>query len=142
MPVHLIFSLEKSFSLIKEETIEKRIKRHEKISGPIRSGLAAMRMKIMADEKYYSNTVRAMMLDNLNMNDFLNECLSNGVKMATGIIPEYAGKYIRIGHMGWINENDAISTISVIERSLNKFGKKIKYGKGITAAQEYLANFK
>jgi len=122
--------------------MEKRIKRHEIVSGAIRSGLNAMGMKIMAYEKYYSNTVTAMMLGNINMNDFLNECLNNGIEMATGIIPEYAGKYIRIGHMGLINENDAIATIAVIERSLNKFGKKVKYGTGITAAQEYIENFR
>ncbi len=142
LPVHLIFSLEKSFDLIKEETMENRIKRHKIVSGAIRSGLNAMDMDIMAYEKYYSNTVTAMMLNNINMNEFLNYCLNNGIEMATGIIPEYAGKYIRIGHMGWINENDAISTIAVIERALNKFGKKIKYGTGITAAQEYIEDFK
>ena len=99
-------------------------------------------MEIMAKENCRSNTVTAMMLAGVNMNDFLTYCIENGIEMATGIIPEFAGKYVRIGHMGWINENDAISTIAVIERGLIKFGKPIDLGSGLNATQKYLVKFK
>ncbi len=142
LPVHLIFSLEKSFELIKKETIEKRVERHEMVASSIREGISKIGMEIMAKEYCRSNTVTAMMLAGINMNDFLNYCIENGIEMATGIIPEFAGKYVRIGHMGWINENDAISTIAVIERALIKFGKPIDLGSGLNAAQKYLVKFK
>ena len=142
LPVHLIFSLEKSFELIKKETIEKRVERHERVASSIREGISKIGMEIMAKEYCRSNTVTAMMLAGINMNDFLNYCIENGIEMATGIIPEFAGKYVRIGHMGWINENDAISTIAVIERALIKFGKPIDLGSGLNAAQKYLVKFK
>ncbi len=142
LPVHLIFSLEKSFELIKKETIEKRVERHERVASSIREGISKIGMEIMAKEYCRSNTVTAMMLAGINMNDFLNYCIENGIEMATGIIPEFAGKYVRIGHMGWINENDAISTIAVIERALIKFGKPIDLGSGLNAAQQYLVKFK
>ena len=142
LPVHLIFSLEKSFELIKKETIEKRVQRHERVASSIREGISKIGMEIMAKEYCRSNTVTAMMLAGINMNDFLNYCIENGIEMATGIIPEFAGKYVRIGHMGWINENDAISTIAVIERALIKFGKPIDLGSGLNAAQQYLVKFK
>ncbi|EQB73882.1 MAG: hypothetical protein AMDU4_FER2C00039G0093 [Ferroplasma sp. Type II] len=142
LPVHLIFSLEKSFELIKKETIEKRVERHEMVASSIREGISKIGMEIMAKENCRSNTVTAMMLAGINMNDFLNYCIENGIEMATGIIPEFAGKYVRIGHMGWINENDAISTIAVIERALIKFGKPIDLGSGLNATQKYLVKFK
>ena len=142
LPVHLIFSLEKSFELIKKETIEKRVERHERVASSIREGISKIGMEIMAKEYCRSNTVTAMMLAGINMNDFLNYCIENGIEMATGIIPEFAGKYVRIGHMGWINENDAISTIAVIERALIKFGKPIDLGSGLNATQKYLVKFK
>ena len=142
LPVHLIFSLEKSFELIKKETIEKRVQRHERVASSIREGISKIGMEIMAKEYCRSNTVTAMMLAGINMNDFLNYCIENGIEMATGIIPEFAGKYVRIGHMGWINENDAISTIAVIERALIKFGKPIDLGSGLNATQKYLVKFK
>ncbi len=142
LPVHLIFSLEKSFELIKKETIEKRVERHERVASSIREGISKIGMEIMAKEYCRSNTVTAMMLAGINMNDFLNYCIENGIEMATGIIPEFAGKYVRIGHMGWINENDAISTIAVIERGLIKFGKPIDLGSGLNATQKYLVKFK
>ena len=142
LPVHLIFSLEKSFELIKKETIEKRVQRHERVASSIREGISKIGMEIMAKEYCRSNTVTAMMLAGINMNDFLTYCIENGIEMATGIIPEFAGKYVRIGHMGWINENDAISTIAVIERGLIKFGKPIDLGSGLNATQKYLVKFK
>ena len=142
LPVHLIFSLEKSFELIKKETIEKRVQRHERVASSIREGISKIGMEIMAKEYCRSNTVTAMMLAGVNMNDFLTYCIENGIEMATGIIPEFAGKYVRIGHMGWINENDAISTIAVIERALIKFGKPIDLGSGLNATQKYLVKFK
>ena len=142
LPVHLIFSLEKSFELIKKETIEKRVERHERVASSIREGISKIGMEIMAKENCRSNTVTAMMLAGINMNDFLTYCIENGIEMATGIIPEFAGKYVRIGHMGWINENDAISTIAVIERALIKFGKPIDLGSGLNATQKYLVKFK
>ncbi|WP_298407942.1 aminotransferase class V-fold PLP-dependent enzyme [Ferroplasma sp.] len=142
LPVHLIFSLEKSFELIKKETIEIRVQRHEMVASSIREGISKIGMEIMAKENCRSNTVTAMMLAGINMNDFLTYCIENGIEMATGIIPEFAGKYVRIGHMGWINENDAISTIAVIERALIKFGKPIDLGSGLNATQKYLVKFK
>ena len=142
LPVHLIFSLEKSFELIKKETIEIRVQRHEMVASSIREGISKIGMEIMAKENCRSNTVTAMMLAGVNMNDFLTYCIENGIEMATGIIPEFAGKYVRIGHMGWINENDAISTIAVIERGLIKFGKPIDLGSGLNATQKYLVKFK
>lgn len=138
LPVHIVFSLNKAFKLIKDETIEKRIHRHEIVSGAIRSGIRAMEMDIMAKPGNESHTVTAMLLGNIDMNIFLSKCLDNGIEMATGIVPEYAGKYVRIGHMGWINTNDAISTVAVIERVLKEMGKNIKAGTGVSAAQEYI----
>ncbi len=135
LPVHTVFSLEKSFELIKNETMENRIKRHTLVSGIIGAGLNGMDMKIMAEKGFASHTVTAMMLDGLDMNTFLNKCLKSNVEMGTGIVPEYAGKYIRIGHMGNVNANDAISTVSVIEKTLNEMGKKVP--SGVEAAQEY-----
>ncbi|KJE49251.1 MULTISPECIES: alanine--glyoxylate aminotransferase family protein [Acidiplasma] len=140
LPVHIVFSLEKAFDLIREETLENRIKRHEIVSGAIRAGLNGMDMPVMAEKGFESHTVTGMMLDGISMNDFLSECLNNGIEMATGIVPEYAGKYVRIGHMGWINQNDAISTVAVIERVLRDMGRKIPANSGVSAAQEYLSS--
>ncbi len=138
LPVHIIFSLEESFKLIEKETMEARIKRHKTVAGAIAAGLDAMDTGILAKKEYRSNTVTGMMLNGIDMNAFLKGCLNDGIEMATGIIPEYAGKYVRIGHMGNINTNDAIATIAVIERELHKYGKKFTAGAGVSAVQEYL----
>ncbi|MEM0373533.1 MAG: alanine--glyoxylate aminotransferase family protein [Sulfolobaceae archaeon] len=139
LPVHIIFMLRKSLEFIEKEGIENRIERHKVIAEAIRAGIEAMGLEIVAKERSVrSNTVTAVKLSKVSSSQFLEYSISEGVEFAPGVHPELAGKYFRIGHMGWINYNDAISTVAAIERILTKLGEPIKLGHGVIATQEYL----
>ncbi len=141
LPVHLILMIKKAFELIEAEGIENRIKRHEIVSSAIRKGIEALGLEIVAKApEAYSNTVTGVMLKKANPNDVLSLSLNEGIELAPGVHPDLAGKYFRIGHMGWVNINDAISTIAVIERVLERLGEPINFGEGVKAVQEYLIN--
>ena len=137
LPVHLILMIKRAFELIDAEGIENRIRRHEIVSSAIRKGVEALGLEIVAKGSY-SNTVTGVMLKKVNPNDVLSQVLTEGIELAPGVHPDLAGKYFRIGHMGWVNVNDAISTIAVIERVLSKLGEPINFGEGVKAVQEYL----
>src|SRR5690625_6796309 len=50
------------------------------------------------------------------------------------------GKIVRIGHMGYCTAADVLQIISILEIGLQKIGKQIILGQGVSAAQEvYLA---
>ncbi len=139
-PVHLILMIAKAFKLIEKEGIGNRIKRHEKIAGAIRAGIEGMGLSIVAKHpEAYSNTVTGVILNKANPNDVLREMVNEGIELAPGVHPDLAGKYFRIGHMGWVNENDAISTIAALERVLTKLDEPIRLGEGVRATQLYLA---
>ncbi|ARM77014.1 septum site-determining protein [Acidianus manzaensis] len=140
LPVHLVLMLKKAFELIEAEGIENRIKRHELVSSAIRKGLEGMGLEIVAKAPdAYSNTVTGVKVSKVNPNDVLSAITQEGIELAPGVHPDLAGKYFRIGHMGWVNLNDAISTISALERVMKKLGEPINYGEGVKAIQDFLS---
>ncbi|BFH73674.1 alanine--glyoxylate aminotransferase family protein [Sulfurisphaera javensis] len=140
-PVHTILMLAEALKIIiDEEGLDNRIKRHEKIAGAIRAGVEGMGLDIVARKpEAYSNTVTGVLVKKVNAGNVLSEVISEGIELAPGVHPALQGKYFRIGHMGWVTENDAISTIASIERALKRLGEDIKLGEGVKATQLYLA---
>ncbi|BBL46847.1 pyridoxal-phosphate-dependent aminotransferase family protein [Metallosphaera sedula] len=136
LPVHLIFMLSKAFELMEKEGLENRIKRHEKVAKGIRAGIESMGLDIVAKRpEAYSNTVTGVLLKKANAGDVLREVISEGLELAPGVHPALAGKYFRIGHMGWVNPNDVITTIAVLERVLKRLGEPVNVGEGVRAVQ-------
>jgi len=139
LPVHNVLMLRKALELIEREGISNRFERHKVIAEAIRAGIEAMGLEIVARKKEArSNTVTGVKVSKVNASQILEASVSEGVEFAPGVHPELAGKYFRIGHMGWVSYNDAIATIAAVERILSKLGEPIKLGEGIVATQEYL----
>ncbi|WP_210433943.1 pyridoxal-phosphate-dependent aminotransferase family protein [Acidianus brierleyi] len=140
LPVHLILMITKAFKLIEKEGIENRIRRHEKVAAAIRTGIEGMGLSIVAKHpEAYSNTVTGVIVNKVNPSEVLKEIVNEGIELAPGVHPDLAGKYFRIGHMGWVNENDAISTIAALERVLSRLGEPIRLGEGVRSTQLYLS---
>lgn len=141
-PVHTILMLQEALKIItEEEGLENRIKRHERVASAIRAGVEGMGLDIIAKRpEAYSNTVTGVLLKKVNAGNVLTDIVSEGIELAPGVHPALQGKYFRIGHMGWVTENDAVATIATIERVLRKLGEDIRVGEGVKALQLYLSN--
>lgn len=139
-PVNVVLSLEKAFSLIQGETMEKRVQRHRKASEMLRAGIAAMGMEVVAGEQYRSNTVTGLKLRKSNQKDVLQNALKLGIEFGSGVHPGVKPDYIRIGHMGWVEDNHIIRALSVLERALRASGEDIEPGAGVQAAQKYISS--
>ncbi|SMD30913.1 pyridoxal-phosphate-dependent aminotransferase family protein [Picrophilus oshimae] len=137
-PVHIVFSLARAFELIKKEGIDERIKRHYIVAESIRSGIDGLGLEIVAGDDYKSNTVTAVMID--NPSEFISGLYSKNIEIASGVVPELKDRYVRIGHMGWLNINDAAATVSAMERVLHEMKYNISPGQGLKRMQEFLFN--
>ncbi len=136
-PVHTIFQLNKALEEVENEGIEKRVRRHQVVSGAIRAGLESMGFSIVAKlPESYSNSVTGVELKKADPKMVMEMSLSEGVEFAPGVHPAF--KYFRIGHMGWVTPNDAVITISVLERVLKELGEDVRLGEGLRAVQEFL----
>ncbi|MGB9729792.1 MAG: pyridoxal-phosphate-dependent aminotransferase family protein [Thermoprotei archaeon] len=141
LPVNMIYGLNESLKRIMDEGLEQRYKRHQIMAEALRQGIESLGLKIVAEKEYRSDTVTAIWLpDNVKFSDLSKEMINRNIIIAGGL-GELSGKIFRIGHMGSVNANDIISTLSALERSLKKLGYHIDFGASIKAAQEVYDNF-
>lgn len=141
LPVNMIYGLNESLKKIVNEGFEQRYKRHQIMAEALRQGIESLGLEIVAEKEYRSDTVTAVWLPNgIKFSDLSNEMMHRNIVIAGGL-GELSGKIFRVGHMGSINANDIISTLSALERSLRKLGYHVEFGTSIKTAQEVLNNF-
>ncbi len=135
--VNMVWALQESLRIIKEEGLENRYARHIKNAKAMRSALEAMGFSILADEANRAVTLSCVLypegLDDAKFRSILAE---EGAQVAGGL-GAYAGKMFRIGHMGNIDDHDLVSAIAAIERTLYRMGTDV-LGKGVEALQRGL----
>ncbi len=135
--VNMIWALQESIRIIKEEGLENRYERHIKNAKAMRSALEAMGFSILADEGNRAVTLSCVLypegFDDLKFRTILAE---EGAQVAGGLAA-YAGKMFRIGHMGNIDQHDLVSAVAAIERTLFKMDVDV-LGKGLAALQKGL----
>lgn len=138
-PVHTILSLSHALSLLEEETLEKRVRRHQLSAEMLREGITAMGMDVVAVSGYRSNTVTGLRLNRAKQKDVIANALRLGIEFGSGVHPGVKPDYIRIGHMGWVEEHHVLRALSVLEKALKSAGEDIEPGSAVKAAQEFIS---
>nr|WP_272879147.1 alanine--glyoxylate aminotransferase family protein [Clostridium sp. Cult2] len=138
-PVNMIWALQESLRIIKEEGIENRYERHIKVAKAMQEALEDLGFKILAEKEYRAVTLsNVLYMDGIDDGEFRKKLAEEGAVVAGGL-GDYAGKMFRLGHMGNIDTHDLVSTISAIERTLYRLGKKDVLGKGLgTLTKEFM----
>ena len=134
-PIGTVFSIQKSMDLIRSETMEARVRRHEICSQAFRAGINHLGLEILATEKLRSNTVTGVMVDGINIADFLQRCMKKGVEFGAGVHPSVRDRYFRVGHMGWVQPAHIVTALNAIESSLEEMGKKVGQGSALAAGE-------
>ena len=134
-PIGTVFSIQKSMDLIRSETMEARVRRHEICSQAFRAGINHLGLEILASEKLRSNTVSGVMVDGISIPDFLQRCMKKGVEFGAGVHPSVRDRYFRVGHMGWVQPAHIVTALNAIESSLEEMGKKVDRGSALAAGE-------
>ncbi|NLJ99451.1 MAG: alanine--glyoxylate aminotransferase family protein [Tissierellia bacterium] len=130
-PVNLIWALQESLRIMKEEGIENRYARHKKVSRAMQAALEDLGFTILAEKEYRAVTLsNVIYMDGIDDGKFRKILAEEGAVVAGGL-GAYAGKMFRLGHMGNIDTHDIVSTMSAIERTLYRLGVKDVLGKGV-----------
>ena len=139
-PVNLIWALQESLRIIKEEGIENRYQRHIKVARAMQKALEDLGFTILAEKEHRAVTLsNVIYMDGIDDGEFRKVLAEEGAVVAGGL-GAYAGKMFRLGHMGNIDTHDLVSTMSAIERTLYRLGKKYVLGKGVSTLMKGLAN--
>jgi len=119
----IVFALEVSLEMMLKEGLPNIIARQARIGKATRDGVKSLGLSLFADEKYASNTVTAVAasdgLDIKKMRKILNEEYQIVV---SGGQQTLDGKIFRIGHLGWVTEDDIKAVISALKVVLPQAG--------------------
>ncbi|HSH34848.1 alanine--glyoxylate aminotransferase family protein [Schnuerera sp.] len=137
-PVNMIWALQESLRIMKEEGIKDRYERHIKVAKAMQAALEELGFTILAEKEHRAVTLsNVIYMDGIDDGEFRKVLAEEGAVVAGGL-GAYAGKMFRLGHMGNIDTHDLISTMSAIERTLYRLGKKDVLGKGVGTLMEKL----
>ena len=119
----IVFALSVSLKMMLAEGLTNVFARHTRVANRARESVKSLGLPLFADEKYASNTVTSVAgaggLDIIKMLRIMREehqIVLGGGQQSLG------GKIFRIGHMGWVAEEDIDVVISALKVVLPQAG--------------------
>jgi aspartate aminotransferase-like enzyme len=138
-PAHtLIRAMRHSLKRIRSEGIENIWAQTARLAAAARAGFQAMGMELFAERPADGLTVAKVPagIDGVALLNKLEK--QYGLKLAGGQ-DQLKGKIIRLAHMGYIDQFDVLAALAGVELVLLEMGHRLELGRGLTAAQQVLA---
>ncbi len=121
--VSTVFALSVSLKMMLKEGLNNTVSRHARVGKAARDGVKSLGLTLFADEKYASNTVSAVSAsNNLDTKKLLRILREEYELVLGGGQQKLDGKIFRIGHLGWVTEDDVNKVISILKTALPKAG--------------------
>ncbi len=121
----LLYAYREALSMILEEGLDARIRRHRICSQALYSGLSAIGLTPFAKEDARSTVVVALnYLEGLEDKKFRNTLAEKFRVLVAGGFGNLKGKVFRVGCMGEVNKYHVMRTISAISSTLDMMGYK------------------
>lgn len=134
--VNLVWALAESVRIMQEEGLTARYDRHKKTAQAMRKGFEALGFALLADPSVRAHTLSNLLYpEGVEDVPFRTMLAEEGVQAAGGV-GQYAGRMLRIGHMGNIDHVECVATLAALERALRRSGVDVAYGVGVAAYQE------
>jgi aspartate aminotransferase-like enzyme len=105
-----------------EEGREAVYARHARIGQLTRDGVKAMGLSLLADERFASNTVTAVTMPEGEDPDAFRKLMNKEYDVILqGGQADLTGKIFRIGHLGWVHDEDLQECLDLMRQALPKF---------------------
>jgi aspartate aminotransferase-like enzyme len=121
--VSVFYGLDLALEMMAQEGLENIFARHRRIGQFTRDGVKALGLKLFADERFASDTVTAVMVPEGVDGKTLNRlCEDEYDLIIAGGQAKLAGKIFRIGHLGFVSEEDVKAALDVLAKALPRVG--------------------
>ena len=121
--VSMFYALDAALELFQREGLENIFARHARIAAKTRGEVKSLGLSLFADERYASNAVTAIKatkgLDPKMLLKILREEYDT---VLAGGQQRLDGQIFRIGHIGYVNEQDIDAVITALKAALPKAG--------------------
>jgi len=121
--VTTVYALSLSLAMMLKEGLPSIVARHARVGKTAREGVKSLGLSLFADEKHASNTVTSVSgtngLDIGKLRQILRE--EHNVVLGGGQ-QKLDGKIFRIGHLGWVTDEDIEKVIATLKIALPQAG--------------------
>lgn len=133
-----LFGLQIALRKILEEGLPASFKRHARMGEATRAAVRALGLELFAAEGHYSNSLTAVKApEGLDGKAIRGTMRKQGVVIAGGQ-GAIKDKIFRLGHLGYVDDNDVLAMLGALERTLLELGRDVTLGSGVAAAQQVL----
>ena len=123
--ITVVFALLVSLGMMLEEGLPDIIARHARVAKATRDGVKSLGLSLFADEGHASDTVTAIAApDGLDTKKLLKIMREEHNIILGGGQQKLDGKIFRIGHLGWVAEDDIEVVLSALREVLPQAGFK------------------
>ena len=138
--VNLVFALEESLNMMKDEGLENIFLRHERHKLAISNAMLALDLKLFADNKSLSPAITAIEANEFDAEEFRKSVKERFDILLAGGQDYLKGRIFRIGHLGYVNDRDIITVVSAISKTLLDLGKITaqQSGEALLTVSKYL----
>ena len=140
--VSMTYAMNEALSIVLEEGLENRIKRHHIGAEATRAAAKALGLELFAREGDYSNTLTGIKMPEGVTDSQLRGTMRDKYKIElAGGQDHLKGNIFRIGHMGTTGLHELSMTFTCLEMTLKEFGFDFDAGSSVAALQDaYLKN--
>jgi alanine-glyoxylate transaminase/serine-glyoxylate transaminase/serine-pyruvate transaminase len=119
-PTSLLHALERALEALIAEGLQSRFARHRRIADALREGFAGLGFTPLTDPRHLAPTMSVLALPpGVDDGALRTGMLEEGVLVA-GCIGPWAGRGIRIGHMGAVGDEEVIRTVEAAAHALRQ----------------------
>jgi aspartate aminotransferase-like enzyme len=118
--ISIFFALGVALDMLLAEGLQNIFDRHARVARFVRDGVKANGLNLFADEKYASNTVTSVKAESFDPAKLLALLQNEHDVVLTGGQTSLAGKIFRIGHLGWVTEDDMRQVLEALAKVLPK----------------------
>ena len=138
--VSLVYGLDAALDMILTEGLENCWHRHEVYGKAVRAGLKSLGLEPVARSPYTSGTVTAVWIPEPLEADKVRRTMQERYNVTVaGGQGELAGKIIRIGHMGYTQPADILTTLAALAGSLPGLnGQTEEHGQAVQSARQIM----
>ncbi len=121
--ISIVFALSVALEMMLKEGLPNTIARHARVGKAAREGVKSLGLSLFAEEGYASNTVTAISSSNgLDTKNLLRILREEHQIVLGGGQQKLDGEIFRIGHLGWVTEDDIETVILALKTALPQAG--------------------
>ncbi len=121
--ISTVFALSVALEMMLKEGLSNITARHARVGKAARDGVKSLGLSLFAEESHASNTVTAVAAsDGLDTKKLLRILREEHQAVLAGGQQRLDGKIFRIGHLGWVTEDDIKAVISALKVALPQAG--------------------